>query len=250
VTSRRLPDARTILGGPFATAFVVIVGGGDGRVSSPVHLPDAFPDTTPVRAGEPVALALFRWRSSGRLRDRSNGRLGPPGLTESVGLKFGFSQVTVTFEDRIVSYLARQVVMERIQTASCLRESLALRSAPSRRDSETFLPHHGRWQDVADLRTVRTGSSSHSFARAHVAEVNTWGRRASDPCRRRSGGSSGSISARGPCGGTRQNNANVGGGTLDAAGESSLVQGIGIATGPATSRRSWSPHGRRSHPRA
>ena len=96
-------------------AGLAIVG-----VMAALHLPiDAFPDTTPVQVQiNTTAPALSPLEIERQITRPVEWAIsGLPGLEEVRSIsKFGFSQVTVTFEDKTEIYLARQVVMERLQT--------------------------------------------------------------------------------------------------------------------------------------
>jgi len=84
------------------------------------HLPiDAFPDTTPVQVQiNTVAPALSPLEiEQGITFPVEQAISGLPQLEEVRSIsKFGLSQVTVIFEDGADIYLARQLVMERLQT--------------------------------------------------------------------------------------------------------------------------------------
>ena len=94
-------------------------GLGIAGVLSLVRLPiDAFPDTTPVQVQvNTVAPALSPLETERQITRPIEWAIsGLPGLDEVRSVsKFGFSQVTATFQDRTDIYLARQVVMERLQ---------------------------------------------------------------------------------------------------------------------------------------
>src|SRR3989304_1675222 len=84
------------------------------------HLPiDAFPDTTPVQVQiNAVAPALSPTEVEQQITFPVEQAIsGLKGLTEVRSLsKFGLSQVTAIFEDRVDIYLARQLIMERLST--------------------------------------------------------------------------------------------------------------------------------------
>jgi cobalt-zinc-cadmium resistance protein CzcA len=89
-------------------------------VWSALRLPlDAFPDTTPVQVqvntAAPALGPLEVERQITRPVEWVISGLPHRGEVRSVS-KFGFSQVSVTFEDGTDIYLARQVVMERLSS--------------------------------------------------------------------------------------------------------------------------------------
>ncbi|AUX43417.1 cation transporter [Sorangium cellulosum] len=199
---------------------------------------DAFPDTTPVQVQiNTVAPALSPVEIERQISAPVEQAIsGLPGLEEVRSLsRFGLSQVTVRFEDGTDIYLARQVVLERVQAvalppgierprlgpvATGLGEVLHYVVTSKDRPLSELRAIHD-WVVAPQLRSVRG-----------VAEVNAWGgderqiQVLADPAE---------LTARGLSLGDlgealERNNANVGGGTLDQAGESILIQGIGIAT--------------------
>ncbi len=199
---------------------------------------DAFPDTTPVivqvNTGAPSLSPLEVERQiTTRVEQAISGLRG---LEEVRSIsKFGLSQVTVTFEDGTDIYLARQVVKERI-------DSVRL---PTGVDRPVLGPvatglgevfHYvvtGDGKSAAELRTIQDWIIRPQLVSVPgVAEVNSWGgdelqyQVVIDPATLQSRGLALSdvVSA------LERNNANVGGGAIDEAGESSLVQGVGVIT--------------------
>ncbi|MBX7081099.1 MAG: CusA/CzcA family heavy metal efflux RND transporter [Nannocystaceae bacterium] len=224
-------------------AWIAIAGAG---VWSALRLPlDAFPDTTPVQVQvntvAPALAPIEIERQITRPIEWAFG--GMPKLVEVRSVsKFGFSQVTVTFEDGSDIYLARQLVSERLASV-VLPEGIARpRMGPVATGlGEVF--HYlvtGPGRSLAELRTLQRWSIAPQLrAVPGVAEVNAWGgderqiQVVVDPLQLRRYGSSLDELARA----IEANNANVGGGTLDRAGESTLVHGIGIATSAADIER-------------
>ncbi len=206
------------------------------------HLPiDAFPDTTPVQVQintvAPALSPLEIERQATALVEQAIG--GLPGLAEVRSLsRFGLSQVTVTFEDGTDIWLARQVVAERLGTVE-LRAGIA---RPQMGPVATGLGevfHYLVTSETATLSEVRT---AHDWivrpqlrSVPGVAEVNAWGgderqfQVVVDPVELAKRG----LSLAELVQAIEANNQNVGGGTLDRAGESALVQGIGIVTHPS-----------------
>jgi cobalt-zinc-cadmium resistance protein CzcA len=201
---------------------------------------DAFPDTTPVQVQintvAPALSPLEIERQATALVEQAIG--GLPGLAEVRSLsRFGLSQVTVTFEDGTDIWLARQVVAERLG-------SIELRSGI---DRPTMGPVATGLGEVFHYLVRGEGATLSEVRTAHdwivrpqlrsvpgVAEVNAWGGEERqfqvvvDPRELQKRGMSLSqlVAA------IEQNNENVGGGTLDGAGESALVQGIGLVSSP------------------
>jgi len=201
---------------------------------------DAFPDTTPVQVQvNTVAPALSPLEIERQITAPVEQAIsGLPGLDEVRSLsRFGLSQVTVVFEQGIDIYLARQVVTERLQ-------SVALPPGIARPElgpvatglGEVF--HYvvtGEGKSLAELRTVHDWIIKPQLRSVRgVAEVNAWGgderqiQVLVDPARLQTRG----LTLRDLAEALERNNANVGGGSLDRAGESSLIQGVGIVTRP------------------
>ncbi len=199
---------------------------------------DAFPDTTPVQVQvNTVASALSPLEIERQITAPIEQALsGLPGLYEVRSLtRFGLSQVTVLFDDETSIHLARQVVAERIEAvelppqvqrpqlgpvATGLGEVFHyLVTGPDKTLSELRETHD--WVIRPQLRSVRG-----------VAEVNAWGGDEKqihvvvDPLQLHARGLTLSQLADA----LEQNNENVGGGMLDRAGESSVLQGIGLIT--------------------
>jgi cobalt-zinc-cadmium resistance protein CzcA len=199
---------------------------------------DAFPDTTPVQVQvNTVAPALSPLEIERQITARvEQGISGLPDVVEVRSLsRFGLSQVTVVFEDGTDVYRARQVVGERIRTVEL----------PTGVDPPTLGPvatglgevfHYlvtGKDVSPSDLRTAQDWVIKPQLASVSgVAEVNSWGGEERqvqvvvDPV---------DLQARGLtlaelADALARNNLNVGGGTIDVAGEASLVQGVALLT--------------------
>jgi cobalt-zinc-cadmium resistance protein CzcA len=204
-----------------------------------VRLPiDAFPDTTPVQVQiNSVAAALAPLEVERQItRPLETSISGLPGLVEVRSVsKFGFSQITATFADGTDIYLARQVVLGRLQGVEIPPDVKGPTLGPVATGlGEIF--HYlvtGTGHSLAELRTIQDWIIAPQLrAVSGVAEVNSWGgdeRQVHvmvDPRRLQQYDLSLAELAQA----LEDNNTNVGGGTLDQAGESSLIQGIGIAT--------------------
>ena len=199
---------------------------------------DAFPDTTPVMVQvNTVAPSLSPLETERQLTTRVEQAIsGLPGLEEVRSIsKFGLSQVTVTFEDGTDIYLARQVVKERIDTVELPHGVERPQLGPVATGlGEVF--HYvvsGEGKSAAELRTVQDWIIRPQLASVPgVAEVNSWGgdekqfQIVIDPVTLQAR----DLSLTDIVEALERNNANVGGGSIDEAGESSLVQGIGMIT--------------------
>jgi heavy metal efflux system protein len=208
-------------------------------VLSALRLPvDAFPDTTPVQVQvnttAPALAPLEIERQITRPVEWAISGLAQLQEVRSVS-KFGFSQVTVTFADGTDIYLARQVVAERLQAVVLSPGIERPQLGPVATGlGEVF--HYlvsGANASLAELRTAQDWIIKPQLRSVPgVAEVNSWGgderqiQVIVDPLELQRYGLSLHDLGRA----LEDNNANVGGGTLDRAGESSLIQGIGIAT--------------------
>lgn len=206
---------------------------------SALRLPlDAFPDTTPVQVQvNTVAPSLGPLEIERQITTPIEWSIsGLPSLHEVRSVsKFGFSQVTVTFDDGMDIYLARQVVAERLNSVEL----------PTGIERPTLGPvatglgevfHYlvtGEGPSLAKVRTAQDWIIKPQLRSVPgVAEVNSWGgderqiQVVVEPTQLQRFDLSLSEVAEA----IEANNANVGGGTLDRAGESSLIQGIGLAT--------------------
>ncbi len=199
---------------------------------------DAFPDTTPVQVQvNTVAPALSPLEIERQVTAPLEQAItGLPKLREvRSASRFGMSQVTVIFEDGTDIYLCRQVVMERVQGIALPPGIEKPRLGPVATGlGEVF--HYlltAKDKSLAELRTLHDWVVKPQMrAVAGVAEVNTWG---GDERRIEIVVDPGELAKRGLTLGrlieaVERNNANVGGGAIDQAGESTLVQGVGIVT--------------------
>lgn len=201
---------------------------------------DAFPDTTPVQVQvNTVAPALSPLEIERQITAPVEQAIsGLPGLQEVRSIsKFGLSQVTVIFEEGADIYLGRQVVMERLGSVELPPGIERPQLGPVATGlGEVF--HYlvtGPGKSLAELRTVHDWVIKPQMRSVPgVAEVNTWGgderqiQVVVDPV---------ALEKRGLTLGQliealEANNANAGGGTLDQAGQSYLIQGVGIVTKP------------------
>ncbi len=201
---------------------------------------DAFPDTTPVQVQvNTIAPALSPLEIERQITAPVEQAIsGLPRLEEVRSIsKFGLSQVTVIFEDGTDIYLARQVVMERLQTVELPPGIDRPELGPVATGlGEVF--HYvitGEDKSLAELRTAHDWIVKPQLRSVPgVAEVNSWGgderqiQVVVDPVKLQKY----DLTLAELAEALERNNANVGGGTLDEAGESSLIQGLGIVTRP------------------
>ena len=218
-----------------ATVVLVVLG-----TASLLRLPfDAFPDTTPVQVQvNTPAPALSPLEVERQITFPIEQAIsGLPGLSQVRSLsKFGFSQVTAIFNDQIDIYLARQVVSERLASVE-LPEGV---SRPALGPVATGLGEVFQYlvrSDTLSAQELRT--LHHWVIRPQmvqvpgVAEINTWGGYEKqyhvvvDPQRLIKHELTLDDVARV----LRDDNRNTGGGVLDQAGESQLIQGQGLVGG-------------------
>jgi cobalt-zinc-cadmium resistance protein CzcA len=201
---------------------------------------DAFPDTTPVQVTvNTVASALSPLEIERQITAPVEQALsGLPGLNEVRSLtRFGLSQVTVIFEDGTDIYLARQVVSERLQAVELPTQVDRPQLGPVATGlGEVF--HYivsGEGKTLSELREAHDWEIRPQLRSVRgVAEVNAWGGDEKqfhvvvDPLQLQTR----DLTLSDLANALEENNANVGGGMLDQAGESSLIQGIGLVTRP------------------
>jgi heavy metal efflux system protein len=220
-------------------ATVVLIAAG---LASFQRLPfDAFPDTTPVQVQvNTTAPALSPLEVERQITFPIEQSIsGLPGLTQVRSIsKFGFSQVTAIFDDETDIYLARQVVSERLAVADLPdgvdRPGLGP-VATGLGEVFQYLVQSNTWS-AQELRTLHHWVIRPQMVQVPgVAEINTWGGYEKqyhvivDPRRLVKHGLTLDDVARV----LRQGNRNAGGGVLDEAGESQLIQGQGLVGGIA-----------------
>jgi cobalt-zinc-cadmium resistance protein CzcA len=216
-----------------ATLLLIVTG-----VASFRALPlDAYPDTTPVQVTvNSVAPALTPLEVERQITFSLEQVIsGLPGLAEVRSVsKFGFAQVTATFEDGTDIYLARQMVGERLQSAE-LPDGV---SRPTLGPISTGLGEVFQYvveSDERDLQELRT--LHHWVIRPQllqvpgVAEINTWGGEVRqyhvifDPDLLFKY----ELTLDDVSEALQNNNGNVGAGLVTRGGEAQLIQGIGLA---------------------
>lgn len=199
---------------------------------------DAFPDTTPVQVQvNTVAPALSPLEIERQISAPLEQAIsGLPKLQEvRSASRFGMSQVTVIFEDGTDIYLSRQVVMERVQGVQ-LPEGIAKPELGPVATGLGEVLHYlvtAKDKSLAELRSLHDWVVKPQMRSVPgVAEVNTWGgdeRRIEILVDPEELGKRG-LTLDQLIEAVEANNANVGGGSIDSAGESTLVQGVGIVT--------------------
>jgi cobalt-zinc-cadmium resistance protein CzcA len=215
-----------------ATLVLVVLG-----LVSFQRLPfDAFPDTTPVQVQvNTTAPALSPLEVERQITFPVEQSIsGLPGLTtvRSVS-KFGFSQVTAIFDDDTNIYLARQVVSERLATADLPDRVGRPALGPVATGLGEVFQYlvHSASRSPTELRTLHRWVIRPQMVQVPgVAEINTWGGYERqfhvivDPRRLVKHGLTLDDVARV----LERSNRNAGGGVLEQAGESQLIQGQGL----------------------
>ncbi len=216
------------------SVLIAIIG-----IVSAVNLPvDAFPDTTPVQVQiNTVAPALTPVEIEQQITFPVEQSIsGLKSLKEVRSLsKFGLSQVTVIFEDGVDIYFARQLVMERLGTVE-LPEGLPRPKMGPVATGLSEVYHYiltSQSHSLSELRTIQDWIIKPQLRSVSgVAEVNSWGGRERqyqvviDPTRLLKY----DLTLLDVFDSLQRNSTNVGGGTITRAGESLLVQGIGLLT--------------------
>jgi cobalt-zinc-cadmium resistance protein CzcA len=215
---------------------VVLMGSGFVALN---RLPiDAFPDTTPIQVQiNTVAPALSPLEIEQQITFPVEQAIGGlAGLTEVRSIsKSGLSQVTVIFEDGTEIYLARQLVMERLQTVELPGDI----SRPEMGPVATGLGevyHYivsGQGHSLEELTTLHDWVIRPRLRSVPgVAEVNTWGGKRKQyhvlvDLKRLI---KYDLILDDIFEALEKNNLNVGGGNITQAGELHLVRGISLTT--------------------
>jgi cobalt-zinc-cadmium resistance protein CzcA len=213
-----------------ATILVVL------GVRAAVQLPlDAFPDTTPVQVQiNTVAPAMAPEQLEHLITFPIEYTLGGlKGLREVRSVsKFGISQVVAIFSDDTDIYFARMQITERLGDVQ-LPAGIARPTLGPVATGLGEVYHYLITSDVYDLTELRT--LQHWVIRPRlrrvpgVAEINSWGgyekqfEVRADPARL----AKYKLTLDEIAGILRENNEDYGGGYVTAAGEASLVQGVG-----------------------
>ncbi len=218
-----------------ATLVLVVVGLGSFQ-----QLPfDAFPDTTPVQVQvNTTATALSPLEIERQITFEVEQVIsGLPGLSEVRSIsKFGFSQVTAIFEDGTDIYLARQTISERLAAANLP----AGVDRPSLGPVSTGLGEVFQYLVQSDTLSAQELRTLHHWVIRPqmvqvpgVAEINTWGGYEKqfhvvvEPRLLVKH----DLTLDDVAEALQNDNRNVGGGIIDLAGESQLIQGQGLVGG-------------------
>ena len=219
--------------------LLLVLGLVAGGVAAFRHLPiDAFPDVTPVQVQVITKAPSLAPTEIERLVTfpLEIELINLPGKTELRSVsRFGLSVITVVFEDRIDTYFARQLVLERISHArSGLPQSAEPVLGPvSTGLSEVFMYLvEGTTQSLMDLRTLQDWVIRPMLrAVPGLADVDTLGGLAKqyevlvDPNRLTSFG----LTLRQVHLAVAGNNQNAGGSYIEHGGDKLVVHGVGLA---------------------
>ena len=223
--------------------LLIVLGLIVGGVAAFRHLPiDAFPDVTPVQVqvitqAPSLAPAEIERLVTFPLEIELTNL---PGKTELRSVsRFGLSVITVVFEDRMDTYFARQLVLERVlQARSRLPQNAEPLLGPvSTGLSEVFMYLvEGSTQSLMDLRTLQDWVIRPMLrAVPGLADVDTLGGLAKqyevlvDPNRLTSFG----LSLRQVHAAVTGNNQNAGGSYIERGGDKLVVHGQGLARSAA-----------------
>jgi heavy metal efflux system protein len=198
---------------------------------------DAFPDTTSIQVQinttAPALSPVEMERQATFPIEQAVS--GLPGLVEVRSVsRFGFSQVTAIFADDSDIWLARQVVSERVAEVELPPGIERPKLGPVATGLGEIFHYVVRGDlPLSELRTVHDWTIRPQLRSVPgVAEVNAWGgderqfHVVVDPAELHSRG----LTLSAVTSALSRNNQNVGGGTLDQGGESSLIHGIGLVT--------------------
>ncbi len=220
----------------FILTFIVAAFG----VVSLSRLPlDAFPDTTPIQVQINTTAPAFAPLEIERqiTFPLEQALAGLPGLRQVRSMsKFGFSQVTVIFEDGVDIYLARQVVSERIAATAMPAGIEPPTLGPVATGLGEVFQYVIRGEDLSptELRTLHHWVVRPQMVQVPgVAEINTWGGYEKqfhvliDPRRL----TKYALTLDDVAALLRAANRNAAGGVLENGGGAQLIQGRGLVSG-------------------
>jgi heavy metal efflux system protein len=201
---------------------------------------DAFPDTTPIQvtintAAPSLSPVEIERQATFPIEQAISGL---PKLNEVRSVsRFGFSQVTAVFDDGTDIWLARQVVSERMQEVELPVGIERPKLGPVATGLGEVFHYLVRGElPLSELRAIHDWTIRPQLRSVPgVAEVNAWGgderqfHVVVDPAQLHAR----AVTLNDVITSLETNNANVGGGLLDQAGESSLIHGIGLVTKPS-----------------
>jgi heavy metal efflux system protein len=215
---------------------LVVIG---GRALSVLPI-DAFPDTTPVQVQiNTTAAALNPQETEAQITLPVELAVsGLPGLQNVRSIsKFGLSQVVATFDDTINIFMARQLIMERLQTVELPEGLPRPQLGPIATGLGEVFHYLVRSTDTnrtpTELRVLQDWVVKPQLRKVPgVAEVNTWGGfekqyhvivETGRLIKYR-------LTFEDLVEALQANNQNVGGGQIVRGGESLLVHGVGLTT--------------------
>ncbi len=221
----------------FLLGVVLVFVGGRSLLNLPI---DAFPDTTPVQVQvNTTAPSLNAEETEAQITIPVELALGGlPGLNNLRSIsKFGLSQVVATFADGTSLYLARQLIMERLQTVELPDAIGRPQLGPISTGLGEVLHYVVRSEDpnrsLTELREIQDWVIKPELRKVPgVAEVNSWGgfekqfHVVAEPERLVKYG----LTLEQLVEALETNNQNVGGGQIVRGGESLLVHGLGLTT--------------------
>ncbi|MCU0787297.1 MAG: efflux RND transporter permease subunit, partial [Verrucomicrobia bacterium] len=216
---------------------LLVFVGGRALLNLPV---DAFPDTTPVQVQINTSVPSLNPEEAEQqvTLPIELAVSGLPGLQNVRSIsKFGLSQVVATFDDDSSVYLARQLIMERLQAielpAGVERPQLGPISSGLGEVFHYIVRSDAPDRTLAELRELHDWVIKQELRKVPgVAEVNSWGgyekqyHVVTDPDRLVKHG----VTLEELVEALERNNQNVGGGQVVRGGESLLVHGIGLTT--------------------
>ncbi len=201
---------------------------------------DAFPDTTPIQVQINTSVPSLNPQEAEQqvTLPIELAVSGLPGLQNVRSIsKFGLSQVVATFTDDTSIYLARQLIMERLQgvelPSGIARPELGPISTGLGEVFHYVVRSGNPNRTLTDLREIHDWVVKPQLRQVRgVAEVNSWGgfekqyHVIADPDRLINY----QITLEELIEALQANNQNVGGGMINRSGESLLVHGIGLTT--------------------
>ena len=196
---------------------------------------DAFPDTTPVQVQVNTAAAAL---SPEEIEQQitwpvEQSLAGLPELVELRSIsRFGLSQVTLVFEEDADIWRARQVVSERLAGVRLPQGVDAPELGPVATGLGEIFHYRltGDGHTLSELRTAQDWILAPQLrALPGVAEVNTWGgdERRIEVLVEPAALARYELPLDAVLDALQRDNRNVGGGNIDRAGETTLVQGVG-----------------------
>src|ERR1035437_11041667 len=218
-------------------ATLLILVGGRALTNLPI---DAFPDTTPVQVQINTTVpSLNAEEAESQVTIPVELAVGGlPGLNNIRSVsKFGLSQVVATFDDDTSIYRARQLITERLQSVELPAGIERPQLGPIATGLGEIFHYVVRSEDtnrtLTEIRELQDWVIKPELRKVPgVAEVNSWGgfekqyHVVTEPERLVKHG----LTLEQLFEALEANNQNVGGGQVVRAGESLLVQGIGLAT--------------------